>query len=177
MVVVIGAWFLEWGWGVEQMVCVCGDRYPGASSSRDVSVELRCAGLRQTFSVLLLILINYLLVCLVMGYGPSWNGCKGLQTASWPTKTCVAVDRLWCMLTIFMVGVGGVGLTCRKCYYSALINSEGSGRELVEDEVKNSPGKWRVVAWWAGISATYQVPVSWNGRNLPTPQCSKDEVE
>ena len=55
------------------------------------------------------------------------------------------MDRLWGMLAFFVVGVGGVGLTCRKCDFSVLRNSEGSGREVVGDGVKNSPGKWRVV--------------------------------
>ena len=56
------------------MVCAC-DRYLGVLSSRDVSVESRCAGLRrsiETFSLQLLIfIVKYLLVRLVMGYGPS----------------------------------------------------------------------------------------------------------
>ena len=30
------------------------------------------------------------------------------------------------MLTIFVVGVGGVGWTCRKCDFNVLRNSEGT---------------------------------------------------
>ena len=34
------------------MVCVCWDRYPGISRSRDVSIDLRCAGLRRSIEML-----------------------------------------------------------------------------------------------------------------------------
>ena len=46
IVVVIGACLFEQGCGVEEVVCVCGDGYPGVQMLRDVSVEssglLRC---------------------------------------------------------------------------------------------------------------------------------------
>ena len=67
-----------------------------------------------------------------------------MRTASWRTKACVAVDRLCGMLAFVVVGRGEIGLTCRKLAFKMLRNSEGSGRELGGDGVKNSPGNRRV---------------------------------
>ena len=60
-------------------------------------------------------------------------------------KTCVAVDSSGGILVFGVFVRGGVGLMLRKRVLSLLIYSEGSGRELVEVVVKNSPGKRRVV--------------------------------
>ena len=61
-------------------------------------------------------------------------------------KTCVAEDSSGGILFFFVVvGRGKIGLTCRKWDFNVLRKSEGSGREVVEDGVKYSPGKQRVV--------------------------------
>ena len=60
-------------------------------------------------------------------------------------KTCVAEDSSGGTFVFVVVGRGEIGLTCRKWDFNVLRKSEGSGREVVEDGVKNYPGKQRVV--------------------------------
>ena len=60
-------------------------------------------------------------------------------------KTCVAVDSSGGILVFEVFGRGEVGVMLRKRVLSLLRYSEGSGREVVEVGVKNSPGKRSVV--------------------------------
>ena len=60
-------------------------------------------------------------------------------------KTCVAVDRSLGMCDLEATGRGETGEICWKCSLSLLRNSEGRGRELVGVDVKNSPGRRRLV--------------------------------
>ena len=60
-------------------------------------------------------------------------------------KTCVAEDSSGGTFVFVVVGQDEIGLTCRKWDFNVLRKSQGSSREVVEDGVKNSPGKRRVV--------------------------------
>jgi len=60
-------------------------------------------------------------------------------------NTCVAVARSFGMLDLLTAGRGEMRVMCQKWALSLLLKSAGSGREVVGDGVKNSPGRQMVV--------------------------------
>lgn len=70
-------------------------------------------------------------------------------------NTCVAVSRSIEMMNLLAAGRGEVGEMCWKWDLSLFPKSEGLGREVVGDVVKNSPGKRRLVPYTS--SATVEL--------------------
>ena len=68
-----------------------------------------------------------------------------MRTASWQMNTCVAEARSLGMLDVVTAEQGEMGVMCRKWDLSLCLKSDGLGREVGGDGVKNSPGKRRVV--------------------------------
>ena len=60
-------------------------------------------------------------------------------------NTCVDVARSLGMLDVVTAERGEMGVMCRNWDLSLCLKSEGSGREVGGDGVKNYPGKRRVV--------------------------------
>ena len=84
------------GGGAEEEGFDCWDG-AGVRWSSNVLVGSRCASCSRSMEMfsaqLFTLMVKYLAVRLMIGYGPSY-GSRGFRTTSRRTKTCVAVEKL-----------------------------------------------------------------------------------